>query len=222
MARKKRIGVLLSGCGHRDGSEIHEATLTLLALDGEKAEAVCLAPKGPQRFVRDHVSGAAKREKRDMFVEAARIARGQIQDVARVDADDLDGLILPGGQGAALNLSTFLVDGPFGTVRRDVTEIIKAMLREAKPIGAICIAPATLACILKKAKVRARLTLGADPRMAATIEAMGHAHKNCEPSECLIDRGNRIVTTPAYMNATSIGEIWEGIRKLVHEVVKMA
>lgn len=221
MTSRKRIGVLLCGSGHRDGSEIHEATLTLLAIDRAGAEAVCFSPRGPQRFVRDHLTGQEMAEKRDTLTESARIARGQVCDVAKMTAMDLDALIIPGGQGAALNLSGFLVDGVSCDVHPKVAHLVREMHAEKKPIGAICIAPATVARVLQEADVSATITLGTDAEMAARIEAMGHRHERCQADDCVVDREQKIVSTPAYMNAQSIGEVWQGIEKLVAAVLEM-
>ncbi|MFH1829549.1 MAG: isoprenoid biosynthesis glyoxalase ElbB [Pseudomonadota bacterium] len=218
---KKRIGVLLCGCGHRDGSEVHEATFTLLAIDQAGAESICFAPSGNTRFVRDHMTGENVKDTRNMIVESARIARGNIRDLTSASANELDALIIPGGQGAALNLSTFLIDGIDCSVLPDVSRIIVDMARAKKPIGGICIAPATIARALQKAKIAATLTCGTDADVARAIEEMGHKHKNCEPSDCVVDQENKIATTPAYMTATSIGEVWQGINKLVKAVKEM-
>jgi enhancing lycopene biosynthesis protein 2 len=218
----KRIGVLLCGCGHRDGSEIHEATLTLLAIDLAGAKAACMAPTGVQRVVRDHVTGAETHERRDMRVESARISRGNIANLANVTAEDLDALVIPGGQGAALNLSSFLVQGPACTVHPELERLVGEMLEKRKPIGAICIAPATLARILDRAGVSAVLTCGTDAEVSGALEAMGQEHETCAAADCVVDQEHRIVTTPAYMNAKSIGEAWQGIKKLVDAVIDMA
>ena len=221
MAGKKRIGVLLCGCGHRDGSEVHEATFTLLAIDRAGADAVCFAPAGPQRFVRDHLTGKEAGDKRDVLVEAARIARGQIRDVALARASDMEALIIPGGQGAALNLSTFLIDGLSGSVHPQVSRLIGEMVGAKKPVGAVCIAPATLGLVLKEIGIKATLTIGTDEKVASQIEEMGHRHEKCPATNCVVDRENLIVTTPAYMNAASIGEVWQGVEKLVAAVMEM-
>lgn len=221
MARK-RIGVILCGCGHRDGSEVHEATLTLLAINQAGAESVCFAPSGNTRFVRDHLTGESADETRSMIVESARIARGNIRDLTAASIDELDALIIPGGQGAALNLSTFLIDGTECTVLPDVSRIIVEMARAKKPIGGICIAPATIARTLSRAGISAKLTCGTDADVARSIEEMGHKHQNCEPTDCVVDWEKKIATTPAYMNATSIGDVWQGVSKLVKAVVEMA
>lgn len=221
MAGKKRIGVLLCGCGHRDGSEVHEAACTLLAIDRAGGEAVCFAPKGPQRFVRDHLTGKDTSDKRDVLMESARIARGQIRDVSLARASDVDALIIPGGQGAALNLSTFLIDGLSGSVHPEVSRLIGEMVGAKKPVGAVCIAPATLGLVLKNLGVKATLTIGTDDKVASQIERMGHRHEKSPATNCVVDGENRIVTTPAYMNAKSIGEVWAGVEKLVAAVMGM-
>lgn len=218
---KKRIGVLLCGCGHRDGSEIHEATLTLLALQQAGAESVCMAPHGMLSLVRDHVTGSEVKEKRLMLQESARIARGNIHFAAQIKEEEIHGLIIPGGQGAALNLSTFLVSGANCTVHPDVQRLVREMIKAYKPIGAICIAPATLARALQLEGISATLTAGTDAGVSEAIESMGHVHQPCDARDCVVDDKRRIVTTPAYMNAESIGDVWEGIRKLVAAVLEM-
>lgn len=222
MASKKRVGVILCGCGHRDGSEVHEATLALLALANAGAEAACFAPTGPQRFVRDHVSGADVSAERDCLAESARIARGRIRDLAEARADELDALVIPGGQGAALNLSSYLAEGTAGRVHPELERLVGEMVAAQKPIGAICIAPAMLAMLLAKRGVKATLTAGFDEKVAADIEGLGHRHATCPPTACIVDRENRIVTTPAYMEAAWIDEVWPGIEKLVHALLEMA
>lgn len=221
MAFPKRIGVLLCGSGTRDGSEIHEATLTLLAIDRAGGEAVCFAPSGPQRFVRNHLTGAEERESRDMLVESARIARGKVRDVKEAKAANLDALIIPGGEGTALNLSNFLLAGTGCQVCADVARLVKEMVGAKKPVGAVCLAPATLARALQDMGVKATITIGTDAEVAGKIEAMGHRHERCAPTGCVVDREHRIVTTPAYMTAQSIGEVWQGVEKLVAAVFEM-
>ena len=218
MARK-RIGVLLSGCGVKDGSEIHEAVLTMVALDRANFELVCLAPQIEQSRVVDHVSGKETAEKRDVLVESARIARGNIRDLAAVTAKDLDGLALPGGFGAALNLSSFGKDGPQCTVNPEVERILKEMHAAKKPILAICIAPGAVARVLGPQHVR--LTIGNDADTAAAIEKTGAKHQHCTVSECVVDSDHKIVTTPAYMLATRISEVATGIDAAVQAFSKL-
>ena len=106
----KKIGVVLSGCGVYDGAEIHESVITLLAIDRAGAEAVCMAPNVEQMHVVNHLTGEeAAGEKRNVLIESARIARGEIKDISTVKADDIEALVFPGGFGAAKILSSFAV-----------------------------------------------------------------------------------------------------------------
>jgi enhancing lycopene biosynthesis protein 2 len=216
---KKKIGVVLSGCGVFDGSEIHEAVLTLLAIDRNGAEAVCLAPDVQLDEV-DHLAGKPTGAKRSVLVESARIARGKIRNIADVKAADLDAIIFPGGFGAAKNLCDFAVKGATATPQSDVARLLKEMAAAKKPIGAICIAPALIATVLGR-ECAPQLTIGTDEGTAAAINATGSCHVSCPVSEFVVDRANRIVSTPAYMLAASIGEAAEGIEKTVKAVIDM-
>jgi enhancing lycopene biosynthesis protein 2 len=218
-----RVGVCLSGCGFLDGAEIHESVLTLLALDQAGAQIVCCAPDVDQAAVVNHLTGKpAEGQARNVLVESARIARGDIRDVATMKASDLDALILPGGFGAARNLCTFATDGPDCSVHPQVERLIGEMLDARKPVGAICIAPALLARILGRKGLPARLTIGSDPGTGAAIEQMGARHVPCACTSCVIDPEHHVVSTPAYMLAKGPAEVFEGVRKLVAEVLKMA
>ena len=215
-----KIGVLLSGCGVFDGSEIHEAVLTLLALDRAGAEIVCLAPNVEQAHVIDHLTQKETGEKRNVLVESARIARGEVKDLKDVKAADLDGLTIPGGFGAAKNLSDFAFKGQDATVLPDVQRLLSEMVAAGKPVGAICIAPATLTRALSDKKPE--VTIGSDSGTAAAIEAMGGRHKTCTVDMIHVDEANRIVSTPAYMLGPSIKNVAEGIEKLVAKVLELA
>jgi enhancing lycopene biosynthesis protein 2 len=215
-----KIGVLLSGCGVFDGSEIHEAVLTLLALDRAGAEIVCLAPNVEQAHVIDHLTQKETGEKRNVLVESARIARGEVKDLKDVKAADLDGLTIPGGFGAAKNLSDFAFKGQDATVLPDVQRLLSEMVAAGKPVGAICIAPATLTKALSDKKPE--VTIGNDSATAAAIEAMGGKHKTCTVDMIHVDEANRIVSTPAYMLGPSIKNVAEGIEKLVAKVLELA
>jgi enhancing lycopene biosynthesis protein 2 len=216
----ERIGVLLSGCGVFDGSEIHEAVLTLLALDRAGAEAVCLAPDMEQYHVINHLTREVAEEKRNVLVESARIARGRIRNLEEVGVDELDGLILPGGFGAAKNLSDFALKGKEATVHPDVARLLREMVDKGKPVGAICIAPATVAAALPDREPE--VTIGSDEGTALAIEGMGGRHQACTVDIIHYDEKNRIVSTPAYMLGKSIKEVAEGIEKLVARVVELA
>ncbi|WP_319525529.1 isoprenoid biosynthesis glyoxalase ElbB [uncultured Desulfosarcina sp.] len=215
----KTIGVLLAGCGVFDGAEIHEAVLTLLFLDRAGVAVRCMAPDMDQLHVIDHLSQQEADEKRNVLVESARIARGEIQDIAEVHATDIDALIVPGGFGAAKNLSDFAVKGPECTVHAEVQRLLTEMVDAGKPIGAICIAPATV--VRSLADRSPKVTIGNDVGTAAAIGTMGGEHVDCSVADIYVDEKNRIVTTPAYMLGPGIKDVAIGIEKLVDKVVSL-
>lgn len=217
----KRVGLLLSGCGVFDGSEIHEAVCTMLALDRAGAEIVCLAPDREQAAVVNHLNQAPQGERRNVLVESARIARGKIRDVARIEARELDALILPGGFGAAKNLSTFADQGSKAAVDEGTARLIREMHRAGKPLGALCIAPAVLAAVLGK-EARPELTIGTDEGTGKALEAMGAKHVKTPVSDIVVDRKNKVVTTACYMLASRISEVADGADKLVRAVLELA
>lgn len=215
---EKKIAVILSGCGVYDGSEIYESTLVLLALDQANIGYQCMAPNKEQMHVINHLTGEVSGESRNVLVEAARLARGEIIDLATANPDDYDGLIFPGGFGAAKNLSTFAVDGSSMTIDADVSQFAKAMRSANKPIGLVCIAPALAPLLFGEGT---ECTIGSDADTAAAITAMGGKHINCGVTEIHVDNERKIVTTPAYMLAGRISEAAAGITKLVQRVVEM-
>jgi len=217
----KKIGVILSGCGVYDGSEIHEAVITLLAIDRAGAEAVCMAPDVAQLHVVNHLSGEVDaKDSRNVLVEAARIARGKIRDLSTVSASDLDAVILPGGFGAAKNLSTFALAGADCSLNPQVERLLKEMFVAKKPIGALCISPVVLARALGK-EAPITVTIGNDVGTATAIKATGALHENCPVREFVIDRKHKIVSTPAYMLAGRISEAADGIEKTVRAVISL-
>ena len=215
----KKIGVVLSGCGVYDGSEIHEAVLTLLALSRQGAEAIYFAPDKSQADVINHLTGEPMAETRNVLIEAARIARGAVQPLAQADASTLDALIVPGGFGAAKNLSTFASEGAECHVDPDLKRLAQAMHAAGKPLGFICIAPAMLPRIFD---FPLRLTIGTDIDTAEIVEDMGGEHVPCPVDDIVVDEDNKIVTTPAYMLAQSIAEAATGIDKLVDRVLVLS
>lgn len=215
-----KVGVVLSGCGVFDGSEIYEATLTLYFLDRVGADVVCMAPGGNQHDVVDHAVNRPMSETRDIFVESARLARGEIRRLADVTADDLGALIFPGGFGAAKNLCDFAVAGSGCTVLPEVEELVLDMHGRKKPLGFMCIAPVIAARVL--GRFTPELTTGAgDSPVASAIEEMGARHVACSVDGAVVDGKNRIVTTPAYMVGPTISRVGEGIEQLVKEVMAM-
>jgi len=215
----KKVGVVLSGCGVYDGAEIHESVLTLLALAKQGAEAICFAPDKSQTDVINHLSGELMPETRNVLIEAARIARGNIQPLAQASAEELDALIVPGGFGAAKNLSNFASQGSECRVDDALKALAQRMHAAGKPLGFMCIAPAMLPKIFD---FPLRLTIGTDIDTAEVIEEMGGEHVPCPVEDIVVDEDNKIVTTPAYMLAQTIAEAAVGIEKLVERVLVLS
>ncbi len=216
----KKIGVLLSGCGFLDGSEIQETVLTLLALDRAGVEAVCLAPDMMQYQVINHYNGEEMQgEMRNILVESARIARGKVTNLKEIDSLALDALILPGGYGAAKNLSNYAFKGAQCEVNAEVVMAVESFYKAGKPLGFICISPVIAAKILGKYHVE--LTVGNERETAEAIEAMGAHHIECPVWNTVVCKKGKIVSTPAYMLEQTIGEVSKGIEKLVREVINL-
>ena len=217
MTKSPKIAVVLSGCGVYDGSEIHEAVLTLLALDRQGATVHCFAPNISQHHVIDHLTGQEAGESRNVLVESARIARGRIMDLKAFEADAFDGIIFPGGFGAAKNLSSFAFEGAECSVNPDVAAAIQAMREHGKPIGALCISPAIMAKVLGAVD----LTIGSDPDTAAALARMGAHHIPAGHGEVVIDRKAKLATTPCYMLDATITQIADGADHVVRAVLEM-
>lgn len=213
-----KIAVLLSGCGVFDGAEIHEAVLTLLHLARAGAEVSCFAPDIDQAHVINHRTGEEMPESRNVLTEAARISRGDIAPVTDLKAAHFDALILPGGFGAAKNLSDFAFKGADATVQKDVAVALKDFAQAQKPVGYICISPALIPLIYGAG---AKATIGTDKDTEAAILQMGGEHCPCRVDEILVDEAHKIVSTPAYMLAENILEADQGISKLVTKILEM-
>ncbi|MFI4854949.1 MAG: isoprenoid biosynthesis glyoxalase ElbB [Phycisphaerales bacterium JB065] len=221
-----RVAVILSGCGVFDGSEIHESVCVLLHLSQAGAETTCFAPNTPQAHVVDHLAGApVEGESRQVLTESARIARGEIRDLAMLRADEFDALIFPGGFGAAKNLCTFAFDGAACTVQPEVERVFNDFHRSEKPIGMCCIAPVIAAKLLGTASggPGCTVTIGCDPEAVQAIEAMGATHAVQPVTQACIDEKNLLVTAPAYMyGEAKIHEVSEGIGQMVSRTLDLA
>tara|TARA_Y100001960_G_scaffold85643_2_gene91612 strand:+ start:1369 stop:2022 length:654 start_codon:yes stop_codon:yes gene_type:complete len=213
-----KIGIVLSGCGVNDGSEIHEAVITMLELDKAGADMLLMAPNIDQLHVINHATGEEMDDSRNVLVESARISRGDIEDIAVVTSENVDALIFPGGFGVAKNLSDYAMAGVECSVNPDVLRLSREVHNEGKPIGAICIAPAIMATILSG---ETELTVGFDEQTASDIDAMGAKYVLCPVDEIIVDKEKKVVSTPAYMEAKSIKEAALGIEKLVAEILNM-
>lgn len=214
---KKKIAVVLAGCGVYDGAEIHEATLTLLAIARHGAQYQCFAPDIDQAHVINHLSGQEMNESRNVLVEAARLARGNIKPLSGFNADDYDAIVFPGGFGVAKNLCTFAFDGVDCRVNTDVRNAVQAMHKAGKPIGALCISPVLIAKILGNVEV----TIGNDQATAAAVEQMGSKHAVAGHGEVVIDQANKLVTTPCYMLDATIDQISDGAQNLIKAIMAM-
>tara|TARA_A200000113_G_scaffold134911_1_gene121344 strand:- start:7 stop:660 length:654 start_codon:yes stop_codon:yes gene_type:complete len=215
----KQVAVILSGSGVFDGAELHEAVLTLLAIEQEGASYQCFAPDVAQLHVVNHLTGeVSEGEARNVLVESARIARGNIKPVTECDVNAFDALILPGGFGAAKNLCTFAVDGANCTFNEDVLEICEAFARAKKPAAYACIAPALAAKVYGN---QTKMTIGNDNDTANALNALGACHVDCAVDEVVVDNDAKLVTTPAYMMANSISEAHASISKMVSTVLAM-
>nr|WP_299243972.1 isoprenoid biosynthesis glyoxalase ElbB [uncultured Halomonas sp.] len=214
----KQVAVILSGCGFRDGSEIYETTLTLLRLDQLGIAYRCFAPDQDQPQVIDHASGEQCEEVRNMLVESARLARGEIDSLEALNPEDFDAVILPGGQGVAKNLSNFAEAGADMTVMPLLRDKVVAFYEAEKPIGLMCYSSLLAPRLLD---VTIPVTVGHNAKIAGAISSMGGLHKTCSADDVVLDREHRIVTTPAFMTAKGIAEAALGISKLVDRIDEM-
>jgi len=214
-----KVAVVLAGCGVYDGAEINEAVLTLLSLEQQGAEYQCLAPDINQMHVVNHLTGEpVEGESRNVLVEAARIARGNVVALAQGKAEDYDALVVPGGFGAAKNLCSFAVEGADMAVLPEFLAFAQAFQQAGKPIGLICIAPVMSTAICGEGS---QCTIGNDTDTASAITAMGGEHLECPVSEARVDAEKKLVTTPAYMLAGSVSEAYSGISECVREVLAL-
>lgn len=207
----KKFAIILSGCGVYDGAEIHEATLTMLAIKKQGADYVLFAPDKLQHHVINHLNGQPMDEQRNVLTEAARIARGNIKDLKQFNAREVDALIMPGGFGVAKNLSTWAFHGPDGEVDADVSKAIRDMVSLQKPVGALCISPVLLAKVLGKVEI----TIGNDKDTISGIEKTGAIHKQTTHGQVVRDPHLPVFTTPCYMLDASIVDIAEGCDNII-------
>jgi enhancing lycopene biosynthesis protein 2 len=216
-----RVAVLLSGCGVYDGSEIQESVFTLLALDQAGAEYQCCAPDKPQAEVINHATGEPAEESRNVLHEAARIARGKIVPLNAIKASDFDAIALPGGFGAAKNLCDYAAAGKNALVDPEVRQVLQEFHGAGKPIAAVCIAPVILASVFGNGTVPVELTIGNDADTVKNIECFGARHTECPVTEFVVDKENKIITSPAYMYDATPAQVYEGIRKTVDALVDL-
>ena len=220
MKKMPRFAVVLSGCGRADGSEIHESVSALLAIDRSGCTYQCFAPDIKQAAVINNLTSEKMNETRNVLVEAARIARGEIKDLREFKAADFECVIFPGGLGAITNWCDFAQKGVACTVETTINHVLNEAYDNGLVIGAMCIAPVIVAKVLGKHGIT--VTIGTDKTVAGKIEQTGAKHQNTNVSDACVDEENRIVTTPAYMLATSVKEVFAGAEAMVKEMLRLA
>jgi enhancing lycopene biosynthesis protein 2 len=216
----KKIAVVFSGCGNKDGSEITESVSLIIALNKLGALVEYFAPDiefTPKNFL----TNKPLSEKRNVMVESSRISRSQMKPLAELNPDHFDGLALPGGFGAALHLSTWASKGSQCEVLPELKSAIEKFYQQSKPIAAICIAPVIIAKVLGKHKVT--VTVGDDTETALEIQKTGAVHETCPVDDFITDRGCKVITTPAYMyDDAKPDQVFTGISGLAKELIEMA
>lgn len=217
MSKKKKIAIVLSGCGVKDGSEIHEAVLSMYAIAKNGADYHVFAPDIPQHNVINHLTGKETEESRNVYFESARIARGKITRLIEFDVNEFDAVIFPGGFGVAKNLSTWAFDGPNAYINEEVKTCILDMVAAKKPMGALCIAPVLFALTLDKVN----LTIGNDPETIKNLEKVGAIHHEKTHGEIFVDEKYKLVTTPCYMLDANIAQIGDGAEAVVRKVLEL-
>ncbi len=217
----KKIAVILSGCGVYDGAEISESVLTLLALSRAGAQFSCFAPDIPQHHVINHCTGEpVSGEARNVLVESARITRGEIKPLSELQVADFDGVVLPGGYGAAKNLCSLAFDGDNYKANEALATLLQAFHTSGKALGFMCIAPAVAASALGSANPS--LTIGNDANTAAILSAKGAKMKTANVTGVVIDEENKIVSTPAYMLADNLVDLEKGITEMIWVLLELA
>ncbi|ELA8175262.1 isoprenoid biosynthesis glyoxalase ElbB [Vibrio alginolyticus] len=215
----KKVAVILSGSGVYDGSEIHEAVLALYAIEKAGATWHCFAPNIDQLHVINHLTGDEMDETRNVLIESARIARGNIDDVAKLNVDEYDALLLPGGFGAAKNLTDFAVSGAECSINTHVAQACRAFANAKKPAGYLCISPVIIPMIYEQG---VKGTVGNDEAVSIAFNQMGGEHTTCPVENIVFDEKHLVLSTPAYMLAENISQAASGIEKLVSKLIKIA
>lgn len=224
-----KIGVLLHGSGVYDGTEIHEAVFTLLAITEAGHEYICIAPNVNQHHVINHINGEELNETRNVLIESARIARGDIKDIVNVSAEDLDALVMPGGFGTAKNITKWAFQGPDGPIDKEVKRLITDLVKLSKPIAGLCMSPTTIAKALEGSGIESTLSVGSNQEpspyeidaISSGIMAIGASAEMKTIREISIDKANKIVCAPCYMMEATILEVKTNIEQAVTAMIAM-
>ncbi len=222
-----KVGVLLHGCGVYDGTEIHEAVLTLLAIREAGHDYVCLAPNVDQHHVIDHTKGEEMNETRNVLVESARIARGEVESLTVDHANQIDALVMPGGFGTAKNITKWAFSGPDGEIHSLTRDFLRAVVAAKKPVAALCMSPTTLAKALQGTDVNAKLTVGTTDEsspyeIAAISEGVASVGMTTEMKsvrDVSVDDVNKIVCAPCYMMDADITDVHHNVKQAIDKLV---
>lgn len=224
----KKVAVVLAGSGVFDGSEITEAVSTLIHLSAAGAEFSCYAPDKPQFHALDHTTGN-EMESRNVLTESARIARGKITPLSKLDANSYAALVIPGGFGAAKNLCNHATeaqgDASKMVVDSDLEAAVKAFHASKKPIGLCCISPVIAAHVLKCKVTVGQAEEGDKWPYAGTVGAIqnyGGTHEIKQYNEVCVDQDNKVATSAAYMYEGAPHEVHESVGAMVKAVLDMA
>jgi enhancing lycopene biosynthesis protein 2 len=224
-----KIGVLLSGCGVYDGVEIQEAVLTMLAIEEKGAEVICISIDQPQYHVINHINGEVMNEQRNMLIEAARIARGKIQEISTIAPADIDALVIPGGFGSAKNFTKWAFSGPEGDIDPKVKLLIVNMVNVGKPIAALCVSPVVVAKALEGSAITANMTIGSNAEsspydinsFSAGLKVTGVQVDMKTITEIEIDKKNKIISAPCYMMDASLLEVRQNIAMAIEALINL-
>lgn len=224
-----KIGVLLSGCGVYDGSEVQEAVLALLAIAEAGGEAVCIGIDENQFHVVNHITGEEQKESRNMMVEAARIARGKIVEINDVTPADIDALVIPGGFGNAKNLTDWAFKGADSTISASVKLLIVNMINVGKPIAALCVSPVVVAKALEDSDIHPTLTIGSNKDESPYdiqgfvdgLENVGAKTVMKLKDEIHIDKENKIVTAPCFMMNSDLLTLRNNIANAINAAIEL-
>ena len=218
----KNFAIILSGCGGMDGTETHEATCLMLAIKQNGCNYRCFAINENQKYV-VHSGMQQTSEKRNMLAEAGRLDRGITKDFAKLDKNQFDALVFPGGYGTGTSFSDFIECN--GTsckknlnykVRAEIKNVIQEFHAQGKPVFAGC-----LATILPNGSLKGLKIMTDTGRY--TEEAIiknGNKPVVCQAGEICIDEENKIITAPYYLSSkvdidTIFAESDKGIKAVI-------
>jgi len=225
-----KIGILLSGCGVYDGAEIQETVLAMLAIEEFGAEYVCIGVDKDQQHVINHLTGEEMAETRNMKIEAARMARGEVIDISKITPANIDALVIPGGFGSAKNFTDWAFNGSNGHILPEVKLLLVNLINAGKPICALCVSPIVLAKAFEDSEIKPKLTLGTSQETSpyeinnfhSGIEQTGALTVEKTVREILTDEVYKIVTAPCYMMEANILEIRNNIKSAIQKTIDLA